>query len=52
MSFSLTAFKILSLSLTLGNFIMMCLDVFFLDPISLGVSELPGIPGGLFPSPD
>ena len=47
-SFSLAAFKILSLSLILGNVIMMCLGVFFLGPTSLGLSELPGLPGSLF----
>ena len=48
-SFSLAAFKILSLSLILGNVIMMCSS---LDPTSLGLSELPGVPGSLFPLPD
>ena len=35
-SFSLAAFKILSLSLILGNVIMMCLGVFLLGPSSFG----------------
>ena len=51
-SFSLDAFKILSLSLILGNVIMMCLSVVLLGPTSLGLSELPGLPGSLFPLPD
>ena len=49
MSFSLAAFKVLSLSLILGNLIMICSS---LGPASLGLSELPGFPGSLFPLPD
>ena len=52
LSFSLAAFKILSFCFILGNVIMMCLGVFLLRPTSLGPSELPGLPGSLFPSPD
>ena len=51
-SFSLIAFKILSLSLILGNVIMMCVGVYFLGPISLGLSELYGLPGSRCPLPD
>ena len=51
-SFSLAAFKILSFSLILGNVIMICLGVFSLGPTSLGLSELPELPGSLFPLPD
>ena len=53
-SLSLAASKILSFCLILGNVIMMCLGVFLLgrDPASLGLSELPGLPGSLFPLPD
>ena len=50
-SFSLAVFKILS-SLLLCNVIMMCLGVCSLGPTSLGLSELPGLPGSLFPLPD
>ena len=49
-SFSLDVFKILSFSLILSNVIMMCLVYASLGPTSLGLSELPGLPGGLFPS--
>ena len=41
--FSLVAFKILSLSLTFGFFIMMCLGVVLLQPSCLGLSVLPGL---------
>ena len=46
-----------SLRLILGNVIMMCLGVFLLllpslGPASLGLSELPGLPGSLFPLSD
>ena len=51
-SFSLAACKILSLSLILVNVIMMCLGVFLLGSTSLGLFELPGLPGSLFPLPD
>ena len=53
-SFSLVASKILSSYLILGNVIMMCLGVVCssLGPASLGLSELPGLPGSLFPLPD
>ena len=51
-SFSLATFKILSLSLILGTVIMMCLGCTSLGPTSLGLSELPGFPGSLFPLPD
>ena len=51
-SFSLAAFKVLSLSLILGNIIMMCLGVCFLSPTSSGLSELSEIPGSLFPLTD
>ena len=51
-SFSLAASKIPSFSLVLGNVIMMCLGVFLLGSSFLGLSELPGLPGSLFPSPD
>ena len=50
-SFSLVASKILSLLLILGNLMMMCLGVFLLGSHSLELSELPGLPGSLFPSP-
>ena len=52
--FSLAAFKILSLSLILGNVIMMCLgpSLDSLGPTCLGLSELPGLPGSLCPLPD
>ena len=49
LSFSLAAFKILSLSLILDNVIMICLGVCFLGS---NFSELPGLPGSLFPLPD
>ena len=49
-SFSLAAFKILPLSLTLGHLIMMCLGVFLLGSNFFG-SELPGL-ACLVPSPD
>ena len=52
MSFSLVASKILSLLLILGNLMMMCLGVFLLGSHSLELSELPGLPGSLFPLPD
>ena len=57
MSFSLVASKILSLLLILGNLMMMCLGVFllgssFFGTLSESLSELPGLPGSLFPSPD
>ena len=48
-SLSLADFKILSLSLILGNVIMMCAS---LGPSSLGLYELPGLPGSLFLLPD
>ena len=51
-SFSLAAFKILSLSLILGNIIMMCLGVCFPGSNFLGLSEPPGLPGSVFPLPD
>ena len=51
-SFSLPAFKSLSLSLILGNIIMTCLGVCCLGPNFFGISELPGLPGSLFPSPN
>ena len=51
-SFSLAAFKILSLSLILADVIMMCLSVVSLGPTHLVVSELPALPGNLFPLPD
>ena len=51
LSFPLAPFKIFSLSSFLGNLIMMCLGVFLLGPASLGLSELPGLPGSLFPLP-
>ena len=52
-SFSLAAFKILSLSLILANVIMMCRGVCAsLSPTSFGLSELPGLPGSLFLLPD
>ena len=51
-SFSLVAFKIFSLSLISGNLIMMCLGCSSLGPTSLGLSELPGLLGSLFPLPD
>ena len=41
--FSLAALKILSLSLTFGIFIMMCLGVGPLHPSCLGLSVLPGL---------
>ena len=47
----LTVFKILSLSLTFGILIMMCLDVVLLGPTCLGLSVLPGL-GCLFSSPN
>ena len=50
--FPLAAFKILSLSLTLGNVIMMCLGVCFLGSHFFGLSELPELPGSLFPLPN
>ena len=51
-SFSLAASKILSFSLILAHVIMMCLGVCFLGSSFLGLSELPGLPGSLFPLPD
>ena len=51
-SLCLAAFKILSLSLILGNVIMMWLCVCPLGPTSLGLSKLHGLPGSLFPLPD
>ena len=51
-SFPLVAFKILSLSLILGNVIMMCFGVFPRVQLSLGLSGLPGLPGSLFPLPE
>ena len=51
-SFSLAASKILSLFLILGNVIMMCFHVFLLGPTSLGLSEIPRLPGSLFPLTD
>ena len=50
-SFCLAAFKILSFSLILGNVILMCLGVLLLGSSSWGLSELPGLPGSLFPLP-
>ena len=50
-SFPLAAYRILSLSLILGNLMMMCLCS-NLGPTSLGLSGLPGLPGILFLSPD
>ena len=47
-SFSLAAFKILSLSLNLANVIMMTVVCASLGPTSLGLSGLPGHPGSLF----
>ena len=38
-----------SLCLILGNVMIMCLGVFLLGSSSLGLSELPGLPGSLFP---
>ena len=46
---SFAAFKVLSFSLFLGNVIMMCLGICFLESTSLRLSELPG---SLFPLPD
>ena len=52
-SFSLAAFKILSRSLMLSDVMMMCLGVCAsLGPTSLGLSELPGLPGSVFALPD
>ena len=51
-SFSLAALKIFSVSFIFGNVIMMCLGVCLFGPTSLGLSELPGLLGSLFPSPD
>ena len=50
--FLLLLLRFSPLSLILGNVIMMCLGVCFLCPTSLGLSELPGLPGSLFPSLD
>ena len=52
LSFLFVVLKIFSLSLILVNVIMMCLGVFLLGPISLGLSEFPGLPESLFPLPD
>ena len=41
--FPLLLFKILSLSLVLGNLIMMCLGLFLLGSNLLGLSELPAL---------
>ena len=50
-SYSLAAFKILSFSLILGN--LRCpLVCSSLGPNSSELSELPGLPGSLFPFPD
>ena len=51
-SFSLAAFKILSLSLILGDIIMMCLGVCFLGSNFFGLSGLSRLPGSLFPLPE
>ena len=48
-SFPFAASKILSFCLILGNLIMMCAS---LGPSSLGLYELPGLPGSLFLLPD
>ena len=50
-SFSLAAFKILSLSLILYNLIIICLGGLSLGPTSLGLSELPELPRSLLPLP-
>ena len=50
-SFSLAALKILSSSLSLDNVIMICLGVCFLGSKFFGLSEVPGLPGGVFPLP-
>ena len=50
LSFSLSAFKIPSLSLTFGILIMMCLGVASLQPSCLGLSVVPGL-ACLFLSP-
>ena len=51
-SFSLAVFRIFSLSLILGNLMMMCLGVFLFGSNLFGTLWLPGLPGSLFPSPD
>ena len=50
-SFPLAAFKILSLSLTFGILIMLCLVVGLFASILFGLTELPGL-ACLFPSPN
>ena len=52
LSFSLAVFKILSLSFILDNVLMMCLVCASLGPTFFGLSELPALPGSLFPLPD
>ena len=49
--FSLAAFNILSLSLTFGSLIMICLGVGLFASTCLGLSVLPGL-ACLFPSPN